>query len=458
MTGWEGETIVELAGALAERRTTSVALVERCLQRIAQLNPRLNACISIDTARALDDARVADRARATGGVRSALHGIPISLKDLIDEAGCVTTAGSRLRSSAVATTDATVTTRLRDAGAVLLGRTNLHEFAFGTTSEDSGFGPCRNPHDDTRVPGGSSGGSAIAVATGMSIASIGTDTGGSIRIPAAACGVVGLKPTWGETPADGVVHLSRQLDHVGPLARTVTDAWLIQETLCGRAPAPGATLDGRPLATARLGRLVGFFDERLDPEVAEVYERALDALRHVGAEIVPIELPHARDIGPVYLHLVLADAAAHHAATLDTHPQLYTKNVRIRLEMGRYVLAEDYVRALRGRELIAQSAEAALAGLDGFVCPTMPVPAPPLGAVTVSVGDTTEPVRTAMLRLTQPFNVTRQPAISIPCGLTSGARMPVGLQLAGRAGHTTALLRLALFVERALEEPLRGSR
>jgi aspartyl-tRNA(Asn)/glutamyl-tRNA(Gln) amidotransferase subunit A len=450
MNAWQGETIDALRLALAHGTVTSEQLTARCLDRIAADNPRLNAFITVTGDRALAAARLADKARAAGLATGALHGIPISLKDIIDEAGVRTTAASLVRRDVVATTDAVVTARLRAAGAVLIGKTNLHEFAFGTTSEDSGFGAARNPVDDSRVPGGSSGGSAIAVRTGMSIASVGTDTGGSIRIPAAACGVVGLKPTWNEIPSGGVVPLSRQLDHVGPLARTVTDAWLVHETLAGRSPAAAAHLTARPLTGARLGVLRGYFAERLDPEVEAVFDAAVERLRHAGAAVEPVEIAHARDIGPVYLHLVLSDAAAYHAETLQARPGDYTPNVRIRLEMGRYVLAEDYVRALAGREVIARDIEAALEGLDALLCPTMPVAAPPLGAVNVAVGSSSEPVRNAMLRLTQPFNVGRQPAITLPCGVTPTAGMPVGLQMAGASGHTAALLRLALSAERAL--------
>lgn len=457
MTDWNGETISELAAALARRETTSVALTERCLERIASLNSRLNAFITVTGERALAAALASDQARSAGHATSALHGIPLSLKDLIDEAGVVTTAGSRVRTGAVAAADATITTRLRDAGAVLVGKTNLHEFAFGTTNEDSAFGAARHPIDDTRMTGGSSGGSASAVVTGMSMASIGSDTGGSIRIPAAACGVVGLKPGWGEIPDDGVVPLSRQLDHLGPIARTVTDAWLVYETLAGRAPAANAVLEARPLAGTRLGLLRGYFAERLDPEVEAVFNAAIETLRRAGATLEPVEIPHAQDISAVYLHLVLADAAAFHAETLDRQPDDYTPNVRIRLEMGRYVLAEDYVRALRGRDVIAGEIDAALAGRDALLCPTMPVSAPLLGTTMVAVGNATDPVRSAMLRLTQAFNLGRQPALTVPCGRAVTSGMPVGLQLVGAGGHTCELLAIGLSVERALAQTASGS-
>ena len=449
MSDWKGQTIDELRGALARGDTTSVRLTAQCLDTIAALNPRLNAFITVTGAAALAAARAADVLRASGAPVTALHGIPISLKDLIDDAGVRTTAGSQVRRHVVATTDATITTRLRAAGAVIVGKTNLHEFAFGTTNDDSGFGGARHPDDDTRSPGGSSGGSAIAVRTGMSIASIGTDTGGSIRIPAGVCGVVGLKPDWGEIPVDGVVPLSRQLDHIGPLARTVTDAWLVHETLAGRAPGATDQLVPATLTGLRFGLLAGYFDTRIAPDVRAGVAAAVARLARAGAVIEPVEIPHASDIGPVYLHLVLGDAASYHAATLEARPGDYTAPVRLRLELGRYILAEDYARALRGREVIAGEIDRALEGRAALLCPTLPVTAPPIGAATVPVGEGEEPVRNAMLRLTQPFNLGRQPALSLPCGV-SPSGLPVGLQLVGARGATTALLRTALACERAL--------
>ena len=449
MSDWKGQTIDELRGALARGDTTSVRLTAQCLDTIAALNPRLNAFITVTGAAALASARVADVLRASGAPVTALHGIPISLKDLIDDAGVRTTAGSQVRRHVVATTDATITTRLRAAGAVIVGKTNLHEFAFGTTNDDSGFGGARHPDDDTRSPGGSSGGSAIAVRTGMSIASIGTDTGGSIRIPAGVCGVVGFKPEWGDIPSDGVVPLSRQLDHVGPLARTVTDAWLVYETLAGRAPGATDRLEPLPLKGLRLGLLTGYFDTRIADDVRAGVAAAVEHLARAGAVIEPVEIPHATDIGPVYLHLVLGDAAAYHAATLESRPGDYTPPVRLRLELARYLLAEDYARALRGREVIAGEIDRALEGRVALLCPTLPVTAPPIGAATVPVGEGEEAVRNAMLRFTQPFNVGRQPALSLPCGV-SATGLPIGLQIVGARGATTLLLRAAAACEQVV--------
>jgi aspartyl-tRNA(Asn)/glutamyl-tRNA(Gln) amidotransferase subunit A len=352
-----------------------------------------------------------------------------------------------VRDGHVATDDAEVITRIRQAGAVIVGKTNLHEFALGTTNEDSAFGPARNPHDATRSPGGSSGGSAASVAAGMALATIGTDTGGSIRIPAAACGLVGLKPGLGEIPTGGVVPLSRTLDHVGPLTYDVTDAWHMYHALAAQ-PAP-RPLAAAPVSTIRLAVLPRYFCDLLDDEVRAAFDASLETLRKSGARIVAADIPHADSIAGIYLHLVLSDAAAYHAATLDELGDRYTKPVRLRLEMGRYILAEDYARALAGREALRREVDAALSGHDALILPTLPIPAPPIGAETVRVGATEAPVRNLMLRLTQLFNVTGHPAVSLPNGKTAGG-LPCALQLVGAPGRTDPLLRLALAVERQL--------
>jgi aspartyl-tRNA(Asn)/glutamyl-tRNA(Gln) amidotransferase subunit A len=444
------QTIASLAPRVARGEVTSTQLTEECLATIERLNPSLNAFITVCADEALAAAREADRDIAAGRYRGLLHGIPISLKDLIDQTGLPTTAASRVRASHRATSDAPVTSRLRDAGAVLVGKTNLHEFAFGTTTEDSGWGAAHNPIDPTRSPGGSSGGSAIAVRTGMSIGSVGTDTGGSIRIPAAACGIVGLKAGWNEVPADGVVPLSRQLDHVGPLARSVTDAWILYDALRGEARASAGTFDARPLQGLKLGLLAGYFMDRLDADVETAVTSAVERLKSAGAEVVERQIPHTSEIAAIYLHIVLADAAAYHATALERRPEDYTTNVRLRLEMGRYVLAEDYVRALAGRAVLRRDVDRALADIDALVLPALGIPAPPIGAATVPVRNGEEQVRSVMLRCTQLFNITNHPAISLPCGHTP-AGLPVGLQLVGPLGHTHDLLRVARAAEALFE-------
>jgi aspartyl-tRNA(Asn)/glutamyl-tRNA(Gln) amidotransferase subunit A len=345
--------------------------------------------------------------------------------------------------------DAPVITHLRRAGAILVGKTNLHEFAFGTTNEDSGWGPARNPLDPTRSPGGSSGGSAISVRTGMAFVSIGTDTGGSIRIPAAACGIVGLKPEWGEISADGVIPLSRQLDHVGPLARSVDDAATLYDAL--RGAAPGAAEAPVPVSSLKFASLDAYFMEKIGSEIETGIRAAYESLQKAGASVVSAFLPHAPDIPPIYLHLVLADAAAYHSRALQERPYAFTDSVRIRLEMGRHVLAEDYVRALHGKRVIASEVERALAGVDGLILPALAIEAPPIGAATVPIKGGVDPVRNAMLRCTQPFNLSGHPAISLPCGAT-GAGLPIGLQIVGHKGRTADLIRVARSVERTLNQ------
>jgi len=437
-------TIEEFGRRLRAHEITAEQTTEECLQRIDVENPRLNAFILIMADQARQQAREADRELAAGRDRGALHGVPISIKDLLDVRGTPTTAASRVREGRVAERDAAAIANLRQAGAVFIGKTNLHEFAFGTTNEDSAFGPARNPHDPTRSPGGSSGGSAASLVAGMALTTIGTDTGGSIRIPAAACGAVGFKPTYDEVSTGGVVPLSRALDHVGPLARSVTDAWIVYRALLGdTTPRPLAALPPRGL---RVGVPRAYFCDVLDDEVRARFEETLDALRASGVSVDETEIPHANYIATIYLHIVLADAAAYHAMTLESMPERYTEPVRLRLEMGRYVLAEDYVRAQNGREVLRREVDAALAGHDALVLPTLPIPAPPLGVDSVKVGPTLEPVRNMMLRLTQLFNLTGHPAIAIPCGRTSSG-LPCSLQLVGAHRQTETLLRAALACE-----------
>jgi aspartyl-tRNA(Asn)/glutamyl-tRNA(Gln) amidotransferase subunit A len=439
--------IEEFGRRLRARQLTSAGIVDDCLGQIASEDRRLNAFILVLAEDARRQARESDRELAAGIDRGPLHGVPVSVKDLFDIAGTVTTAASRVRESAVASHDALAVTRLREAGAVIIGKTNLHEFALGTTNEESAFGPARHPLDQSRSPGGSSGGSAVSVAAGMALAALGTDTGGSIRIPAAACGLVGVKPTTGELPTAGVVPLSTTLDHVGPLTHTVADAWHVVHALRGRARA--RPLSATPAGRIQLGLPRRYFLDALDDDVRALFDSALDTLRRAGARIVEVDIPHASLTPAVYLPIVLADAAAYHAHTLETMSERYTPGVRLRLEAGRYVRAEDYVRALDGCRVLRNEVDSAMAGSDALILPTLPIVAPPIGAITVDVGGTPHPVRNLMLRLTQLFNITGHPAITLPCG-RSAAGLPCGLQLAGAFGQTDTLLHVAKGVEDAL--------
>jgi len=436
------QTMVELGQAIAAGQTTAERATQECLQAITTHNASLNAFIRVLADEALAEARHADADIAAGRCRGPLHGVPISLKDLIDMRGVPTTAASRVRDGHVATADAPVVTRLREAGAVIVGKTNLHEFALGTTNEDSAFGPARHPLDPTRSPGGSSGGSAVSVVTGMAYASVGSDTGGSIRIPSAACGLVGFKPTLGAVSTDGVVPLSTTMDHLGPICRSVDDAQLLFDVLRGARPSMPASREPRGI---RLGLLRTYFMALLDPAVGAVFDEACGRLRRAGVEIVEVSIPHASDIASIYLHIVLSEAAAYHAVALEHRADAYTPNVRLRLEMGRYILAEDYVRALRGREVLKAEVDAALAGVDGLLLPALPIPAPTIGVETVRIGTADEPVRNVMLRMTQLFNITGHPAMTVPCGLTDG--LPVGAQIVAPAGADGPLLSVVRTLE-----------
>jgi aspartyl-tRNA(Asn)/glutamyl-tRNA(Gln) amidotransferase subunit A len=441
------DTIAGAQAALRAGTTTARELVEASLAAIDAGNTRVNAFITVDAAGARAAADAVDAERTRGIDRGLLHGIPYSLKDLVDVAGVVTTAGSRVLDDRVPTTDAVIVTRLREAGAICLGRTNLHEFAMGTTSEDSAFGPVHHPLDPSRSAGGSSGGSAAAVATGMGLASIGTDTGGSVRIPAAVCGVVGLKPTYGEIPTDGVVPLSTSLDHVGPIARTVQDcAWLFA-VLAGAAPR---TIERRDPRTLTLVRPDGYFDALVETPVRAAVDRAIARLQAAGVSVKPGAIAGTDAITKAYLPLVVAEAADWHTPYLDARADRYTPPVLDRIRLGRTTLAVDYLAARRMQGTLAAHVDVALAGADALVLLAVPLVAPTLGATDVRLdpsSDATLPIRSAMLRLTQLFNLTGHPAISIPIPVDG---LPVGLQIVGRRGRTMDLLAVAAACERAL--------
>ncbi len=444
-------TIADAAAGLRDGRTTAVELVERCLDAIARRDGELNAFITVTAEDARAAAARADRERAAGRPLGPLHGIPVSVKDLLDLRGLPTTAASRARAGHRAAADAPVLDALRRAGAIFVGKCNLHEFAFGTTGADSAFGPTRNPHAPAHVAGGSSSGSAASVAAGMALASVGTDTGGSIRIPAAACGVVGLKPTFGELSCDGVVPLAPTLDHVGPLGLTVDDVTVVYRALAsgGAAAAAAGGGDGRLPAAIRIGVPRRYFLDLLDPAVRAAFEAAVDRLRAAGAEPAAVDIPHAPEIPRTYRHTQLREAYAAHAATLAARGNDYSPAVRQRLELGRPVSAADYARAQEIRDTLRREVDAALTGREALLLPTLAVPAPRLGAEEVAVGDRKVDVRSVTLRLTQLFNLTGHPAVSIPCGITPDG-LPCAVQLVGRRDATARLLEVAGRCEGAL--------
>ena len=440
-------TITHVAPLVASGALSPVDLVRACLARI-DASTELNAFITVMRDGALDEARAAEREIRAGRYRGPLHGIPISVKDLVDIAGTPTTAGSAVPPR-WPRTDAPVVARLRAAGAVIIGKTNLHEFAFGTTSDESAFGPVRHPVDPTRSAGGSSGGAAVALVEGMCFGSVGTDTGGSVRIPSAVCGTVGLKPGFGEVSCDGVVALSGTLDHVGPMTRSVADAGLMFGAM--REGSGGEPPRREAGATARIafGVPEPYFCDRLDPEVRGALARTRELLTSAGHDVRTTSIERASHTADVYLHIVLPEAAWYHATTLEMHAARYSPGVRLRLEMGRYVLAEDYVRARSLQEMLRSAVDRALDVCDCLLLPALPIAAAPIGAASIDVDGRQEPVRATMLRLTQLFNLTGHPAMALPAGATR-AGLPIGVQLVGARGATDRLLQTAAEVERVL--------
>jgi len=435
-------SIEDVAARVKSRAISPLELVHGCLDRI-ESRLELNAFITVMADSAISAAEAAEREIASGHHRGPLHGIPISVKDLVDVAGTPTTSGSAVAPRLPAE-DAPIVVRLRDAGAIIIGKTNLHEFAFGTTSEESAFGPVHHPKDPSRSPGGSSGGAAVALIEGMCYGSVGTDTGGSVRIPSALCGTVGLKPTYAELPCDGIVPLSTTLDHVGPMARSVADVALMFEAMNAQSHQLRVVGQERKYV---FGVPEPYFCDRLHPEVRAALDRTQQALVAAGHQVRRVVIAHAAHTADVYLHIVLPEASWYHAPMLTSDPDRYSPGVRLRLEMGRYVLAEDYVRAMHLRGVLRRAVDQALQGCDVLLLPAQPIPAPELGATSVDVDGTREPVRAIMLRLTQLFNITGHPAIALPAGTTHDG-WPVSIQLVGQCGTTSQLLQVAATVER----------
>jgi len=455
-------SIGRVASLLRTKKISPVELTEAVLARVEKRNPRLNAYITVLAERARADARRAEREIVRGRHRGPLHGVPISIKDNIWVRGARCTAGSKILADFLPSEDATVARHLARAGAVLIGKTNLHEFAYGITSENPHYGPARNPWAPDRIAGGSSGGSAAALAAGLCFASVGTDTGGSIRIPAALCGVAGLKPTFGRVSSYGVVPLARSLDHVGPLGRTVDDLAILLRIIAGRDPLDSTAaakpvpdylraLRGR-LNRLRLGWPREYFFERVDDQVRQAIEAAACVLTKLGAQIEEVSLPHIADSAEPSTHIALAEARHFHetAGYFPARAAEYGDDVRRLLDKGGSVTAVDYLKAFEVRQTVLGDFQAAFARVDAILAPAVPVPAPRLGESILMIGGEQETVRSALIRLNRPANFTGLPAISVPCGFARDG-LPIGLQLIGPAWGEERLLKIAHAYEQATE-------
>jgi aspartyl-tRNA(Asn)/glutamyl-tRNA(Gln) amidotransferase subunit A len=436
-------TLAEASAAIRKKAVSAVDLTRSCLARINKLNPLLNAFITVTEAEALEEARELDAELASGRWRGALHGIPIAVKDLIDTAGIRTTAASAVFENRVPVEDAEVVCRLRDAGAVLLGKLNLHEFAFGGTSDVTHFGPVRNPWNPAFSPGGSSGGSGSAVAARMCFGAVGTDTAASIRTPAACCGIVGMKPTFGRVSTRGVIPLSWSLDHVGPMCRTVEDAALMLRAMAGFDPADRTTIQARvpawhtamreSPAKLRVGLPSRMYWETLDPEVERAATEAVTVLAEITAGIEDMQLPAVDN-----LTIAEAEAYAFHQPYLAQSGHLYSPQIRERLLAGGRIPAPDYIAAKREMERWRREIGQVFAEIDLIVTPTMPVKPVPVGTIS----------DLALIRNTNAFNVFGLPTISVPCGFSSDG-LPIGLQITGPHLDEGRVFQLARAYEQA---------
>ncbi len=446
-----GLTVAAAAELIRSRQLSPVELTEACLDRIERLDGSLNAFITVTREQALADARGATDEIARGAYRGPLHGIPMALKDLFQTAGVRTTAGSKILAEHVPAEDAHVVSRLKVAGAVLLGKQNMHEFAFGATGINPHYGPVRNPVDTGRITGGSSSGSGAAVAAGECLASLGTDTGGSVRIPASLCGIVGLKPTYGRVSRRGVVPLSWSLDHVGPMARTAEDAAIVLQAIAGgdpgdesssREPVPDyrAALSGG-VRGLRIGvafdglRMSGFF-AGIYADLEAAVHGAIEVLERLGAEVREVDLPLLEELHAAAAAILMPEALSYHQKWLATRPDDYGEEVRHRLELASMYPAVHYVNAQRLRELAVRAwREQVFAEVDLVAVPATATAAVPIEEAGL---ETT----LSLVRFTNPFNVLAVPAVSVPCGRT-GDGLPIGLQLVGRWFDEATVLRAA---------------
>ncbi len=450
-------TIEQAARLLRKKSISPSDLIEAALARIERFNPTLNAFITVIADHARAEARRAEKQLRRPGTKSLLCGIPLSIKDNFFTRGVRTTAGSLVLTNFIPTENSDVVQELTRAGAIVLGKTNMHEFAYGITNENPHYGPTRNPWDLDRITGGSSGGSAAALATGIGYAATGTDTGGSIRIPAALCGVVGLKPTFGLVSVEGVVPLAKTLDHAGPMARSVTDVCVILDAIAGDYPPGAIRPDPRKLRKNRprkfrVGWPKQYFFERIDGEVHDAIESAAKCFKSLGATIKQVSLTGLEHSVEPSTNIALAEATQYHESQgyFPAQASKYGDDVRYRLELGRKILAADYLHALDVKREITHEFDAVFENIDVILAPTLPIAAPRIGEKEVVIGGEKETVRSALVRLNRPANLTGHPAISIPCGFTRSG-LPIGLQLIGPHWSEARLLSIALAYEDATE-------
>jgi len=443
-------TIRTLSEAYRAGTLSPVAETKACLERIGGLGLRLNCFITVLGESAMRAAEESEKRHRAGTQLGPLDGIPLAIKDVFYISGVRCTAGSKILADNVADYDAPAIRALKEQGAVLVGTTNLHEFAAGVTSDNPHFGPVRNPWDQERVAGGSSGGSAVVVATGMAAGALGTDTAGSVRIPAALCGIVGFKPTYGRVSRLGVIPLAASLDTVGILTLGAWDAAALLQAIARHDTADMTTVDvppqdyiealSDPFSGARVGVVRPYFHDDLDPRVEENFEAFCSRLGEMGCTIGEADLGPVQDVYDKWLIIRRAEATAFHQRWLDSAPELYGADVRKNLELGRDIRAVDYVNAINSRPATIERFSQAMGKFDFLIAPTTSIPAPKVGQTTTTIGGKEVSVYSALNRLTLPFNLVGFPAASIPSGLVDG--LPLGVQVIGKLFAEGALLRI----------------
>ncbi len=450
------KTLAALAHAYREDRLSPVAVTRILLERIE--GDETNAFITVTAERAVKDATRAEKELRSGRDRGPLHGVPVGLKDLVYTGEVRTTMGSAFFRDYVPNYSATVAEKLAGAGAVLIGKTNTHEFAYGPTGDRSYFGPTRNPHDIARITGGSSGGSGAAVAANLLYGALGSDTGGSIRIPSALCGVVGMKPTFGRVSKRGVFPLSWSLDHVGPITRTVEDNALMLNVLAGHDPLDPYSIDRPPedfardlerdVRGSRIGVPDAFYFEHVDTEVEERVREAVDVFASLRAEVREVKIPNLWDTLEAQRLTLAAEAYAVHEERLKTEPERFDDQGLERLLRGEELEAYRYANAQQRKLRSTQEFGSAFEAVDVLLTPTVPIPATEIGQRQTSIGGYEEAVYSALTRLTGPTNLNGLPSLSVPCGTTASG-LPTGVQLIGRSFDEATLYRFGHAYERA---------
>ena len=453
-------TIADAARLIESKRLSPVELVTAHLNRIAQTDDRLNSFITLLADEAVEAAAEAEGAIQRGEYRGALHGIPIGLKDLYYTKGIRTTVGSKIMRDFVPDYDAAVTERFRNAGATLTGKLQMHEFALGATSENPHYGPAHNPWDITRITGGSSGGSGSAVAAGQCMAALGSDTGGSVRIPASACGIIGLKPTFGRVSRHGVFPLANSLDTVGPMTRTVRDAAIVMNAIAGydsrdassanRPDEDFTRLLGQDISGMRVGLPQEYFYDVIDDEISAAVQQAARILEGLGAHVEECSIPALNDSVSISGTILLTEAAEIHMDNLREHADDLDADVRRRLEEGAMTPAVTYIAAQRARASFNREIARAMRTYDILLAPTTAIGAPKIGESMVEVSGVSEAKLAIMPRLTRPHNICGIPTVSVPCGFTSEG-LPIGMQLAARAFEDAVALQAAYAYEQATE-------